>query len=120
MNTKSKSKSIILGGLMAGFLFGSAVPAHADWDWWHNWWGHERRDEVRHDRREIQNGKEELRGDRRELQQDRQELRRDLHNGASRGEIEQDRRELANDREELRRDQLDLRHGQREFHRDHR
>ena len=116
---RPKLNVLLVGGLVAGSLSGSAVPARADWDW-HRWWGHERRDEVRNDRREIQNDKKELRDDRGELRRDRRELRQDLHNGAGRGEIEQDRRELANDRAEFQRDQRELKQDQLEFHRDHR
>ena len=94
-----KLNVFLVGGLVAGSLIGSAVPAHADWDW-HRWWGHERRDEVRNDRREIQNDRKELRDDR--------------------GEIEHDRRELANDRVEFQRDQRELKQDQLEFHRDRR
>jgi hypothetical protein len=41
-----KMNALLVGGLVAGSLTGSAVPARADWDW-HRWWGHERRDELR-------------------------------------------------------------------------
>ena len=79
---RHKLNVLLVGGLVAGSLIGSAAPAHADWDW-HRWWGHERRDEVRSDHREIQNDRKELRDDRGELRQDRRELQRDLHNGAN-------------------------------------
>jgi hypothetical protein len=105
---RHKLNVLLAGGFVAGSLIGSAVPARADSDW-HRWWGHERRDEVRNDRREIQNDRKELRDDRGELRRDRRELRQDLRNGAG-------RRELANDRVEFQRDQRD----QLEFHRDHR
>ena len=85
-----KNKGIVFVAIVASLLIGSAAPAHADSDWWHRWWGHDR--EVRHDRREIQDDKNEIRDDRKELGQDRRELRQDLRNGASRGEIEHDRR----------------------------
>ena len=116
---RHKLNVLLVGGLVTGSLIGSAAPAHADWDW-HRWWGHERRDEIRSDRREIQNDRKELRDDRGELRRDRRELRQDLRNGAGRGEIEQDRRELANDRAEFQRDQRELKQDQLEFHRDRR
>jgi hypothetical protein len=96
---RHKMNVLLVGGLVAGSLIGSAVPARADWDW-HRWWDHERGDEVRNDRREIQNDRKELRD--------------------GRGQIEHDRRELENDRAEFQRDQRELKQDQLEFHRDHR
>src|SRR4030095_429948 len=113
----NRTRSVVLGGMLAGSLI-AVVPVYAaDDSGWRGWWN---RSEVRQDRQEVESDKRELRQDRKELLNDRRELRRDLRQGAGPDEIAGDLRERRDDRGELRRDRQELKQDRRELQRDRR
>jgi hypothetical protein len=79
------SRLLISNALIFGAFLAVTTPASAA-----SWWTHDRRADIRNDRRE--------------LNQDRREFRHDLRNGASRDELWRDRRDIWQDRRDLARD----------------
>ena len=111
--------TLVLGGLVAGSLVTSAVPARAEG--WHGRWHdirHDRRD-LRIDHRDIHNDRTDLHKDYGALRQDRLTLRNGLKNGASADQIANDRQAIRSQLTDIRGHRTDLFKDRRDFVWDH-
>jgi hypothetical protein len=114
MNRKI-AKTFLTAGAVSLLALGALATAEADQRGRHDRFEHSRRpaarQELHHNRREIQRDRAELRRDMREYHQDRTALQRAHRRGASpaeigrlRGEVRESGREVAESRRELRED----------------
>ena len=83
----NKLKTTLFGGLVAGFLIMSAVPAMA-WDW--HWFNRDHRSDQRWDNRGWDYRGRDSQSDYQDWQQARQKALYDASHGASRKKIAED------------------------------
>lgn len=113
----------VLGSLIAGAFLASTGSSYGAFQG-RNFNHTPLANDIRNDRREIQQERQDLRDDHSDLNQDREKLREDRRDGASRDErandradIRQDRRDIARDRQDLGEERRDLSHDlEREHH----